>query len=135
MSVVLVPGSRRGGQVEFYAPGVPITMTAAAGQSFTGGLLVESAAGDRVGRTAQASSVLCMGVSLWDAAAGYQAAVAMDGVWMLTASGAIGAGNKVICGAAGVAVVAGATPDARTLVGKAIADIANTVQGPCLIRV
>jgi hypothetical protein len=135
MSVVVVPGSARGGQVEFYAPGVPITATVAAGQTASGGLLTEGAAGDRVVRTAQASSVLCLGVALWDAAAAAQVSVAMDGVWMLTASGAIGAGNKIICGAAGVAVVSGATPDARTLVGKAIADIANAQQGPCLIRV
>lgn len=134
MSVIVVPGNIRGGQVEFYAPGVPITCTVGAAQSATGGLLVESMTGDRVVRTAQVGSFVCIGVALWDAAAGSQVTVAFDGVWMLTASGAIAAGSKVICGAAGVAVVAGVTPDARTQVGRAIADIANTVQGPCIMR-
>jgi hypothetical protein len=130
MSVVVVPGALRGGQVEFYAPGVPMTATVGAAQSATGGLLVEGMAGDRVIRTAQVGSFVCLGVALWDAAAGAQVAVAMDGVWMLTPSGASPSGSKIICGAAGVAVVAGATPDARTLVGRAIADLANAVQGP-----
>jgi Uncharacterized conserved protein (DUF2190) len=134
MSVVVVPGNVRGGQVEEYAPGVPMTATVGAAQSATGGLLAESMAGDRVVRTAQVTSMICVGVLLWDAAAGVQVAVAWDGVWFLTASGAIGAGNKIITGAAGVAVVAGATPDARSLVGRAIADISNAQQGPCLIR-
>ena len=134
MSVIAVPGNVRGGQVELYAPDEPITATVGAGQSVSGGLLVESLAGDRVVRTAQATSAICVGVALFDAAAGIQVTVSADGVWMLTASGAIGAGNKVICGAAGVAVVAAATPDARTLVGRAISDIANLAQGPCIIR-
>jgi predicted RecA/RadA family phage recombinase len=87
-------------------------------------------AGDRVVRTAQVGSFVCLGVACWDQAAGGQVAVAMDGVWMLTASGAIGNGTKVVCGAAGVAVQAGATPDARALVGRAIADITTATQGP-----
>jgi hypothetical protein len=135
MSVVLVPGAVRGGQVEFYDAGVPITATVGAGQAGTGGLFAESLAGDRVVRIAQATSAICVGLFLWDAPAGGQVSVTMDGVWMVTASGAIGAGNKITTGAAGVAVVAAATPDARTLVGRAIADIATGVQGPALIRV
>ena len=130
MSVILVPGAIRGGQVEFYAPGVPMTATVLAGQTTTGGLLAEGGAGDRVVRTAQASSAVCVGVACWDQVAGGQVSVAMDGVWMLTPSGAVPSGSKVICGALGVAVVAAATPDARFLVGRAIADLTNAVQGP-----
>ena len=133
MSVVVVPGNARGGQVEMYAPGVPYTATVGAAQSVSGGLLVEAMAGDRVVRTAQATSVVCTGFAMWDAAAGIQVSIAVSGVWFVTASGAIGAGNKIITGAAGVAVVAGATPDARTLVGRAISDISNATQGPVLL--
>jgi hypothetical protein len=37
----------------------------------------------------------------------------------------IGAGNRVITGAAGVVVVAGAAPDARGVVGRILADAAG----------
>jgi hypothetical protein len=130
MAIVQVPGALRGGQVEFYAHGVPMTATVGAAQTATGGLLVEGMAGDRVVRTAQVGSFVCVGLACWDAAAGAQVAVALDGVWMVMPSGAIPSGSKIICGAAGVAVVAGTTPDARSVVARAIADLTNVVQGP-----
>lgn len=127
MSVLSIPGVIRGGQVEkFGETCAKITATVGAAQSATGGTLVESMAGDRVVRTAQVGSVVCLGVAIHDQTAGNMVAVAMEGAWMLTATAAaIGAGNKVTVGAGGLIVVAGATPDARTLVGKALQDITS----------
>lgn len=125
MSVINVPGLIRGGQVEKYGDGDTWSATVGSGQATTGGLLVEAMTGDRVVRTAQVGSFLCVGVAMWDGAAGDMVTIASEGVWFLTASGAIPAGSRVICGAAGVAVVAGATPDARTVVGVALADGTN----------
>lgn len=135
MSVVVVPGTVRGGQVEFYAEGVPFTATVGAGQTATGGLMVEGMAGDRVVRTSQAATLLCLGVALWDAAAGAQVAVAMDGVWMLTASGAITSGSAIHAAAAGVVITSPTTPDPRSIIGRAIADITTATQGPCKVNV
>lgn len=125
MSVLSVPGLIRGGQVEKLGDDDRGTFTVGSGQAATGGLLVESMAGDRVVRTAQATSSVAMGLAIHDQAAGFTVTVAMRGVWMLTASGTIGAGNRLITGAAGVAVVAAATPDARTLIGRGLADATN----------
>ena len=133
MSVISVPGLIRGGQVEKYGSGDSWTATVGAGQAATGGLLVEAMTGDRIVRTAQVGSVLCVGVAMHDAAATAKVTVASEGVWMLVASGAIPAGSRVICGAAGVAVVAGATPDARTLIGIALADGVNAGLVPVML--
>jgi predicted RecA/RadA family phage recombinase len=125
VSVVPVPGNIRGGQVEKYGEGDMWTATVGASQAATGGLLVESMSGDRTVRTAQVGSVVCVGVAVHDAAAGFPVTVASEGVWFLTASGAISAGNRVVCAASGQVSQAGATPDARTIVGVALADAAN----------
>lgn len=132
MSVLSVPGIIRGGQVEKYGEGGRAwTCTVGASQAATGGLLLEAMTGDRVVRTAQATSVVAVGLAIHDAAAGFQVVNAAEGVWMLTPTAAtIGAGNKAICAAAGTVVVAAATPDARTLVAKAISDIAASTPGP-----
>lgn len=130
MSVINIPGLIRGGQVEKYGEGDHITCTVAAAQSATGGRLVSAAAGDRIVQTSAAADNNTIGVAMHDAAAGGKVTVAMDGVWMLTASGAISAGQLVIAGAAGVVVQAGATPDARQIVGRAIADAANLALVP-----
>lgn len=125
MSVINIPGLTRGGQVEKYGEGKTWSATVAAAQAATGGLLCEFAAGDRTVRTAQAGSLVCAGVAIHDAAAGQQVTVASEGVWFLTASGSISAGNRVICAAAGQVSAAGATPDARTIIGYAMADATN----------
>ena len=136
MSVISIPGIIRGGTVEKYGVADRITCTVGAAQACTGGLLVEAMAGDRVVRTAQVNSAVCWGVAIHDQPTPALAVtVAAEGVWMLLASGAIGAGNKTICGAAGVAVVAGAAPDARFVNGRAIADIANAQIGPVKLTV
>lgn len=125
MSVISIPGLIRGGQVEKLGDGDSWTATVGAGQAATGGLLLESMTGDRVVRTAQVGSFLCVGVAMHDAAAANPVTVASEGVWMLTASGAISAGNRVICAAAGQVSAAGVTPDARTVIGVALADATN----------
>lgn len=125
MSVLNVPGLIRGGQVEKYGEPRRWTGNVASGQAATGGLLVEMAAGDRTVRTAQATSALVGGLALHDAASLATVTIASHGAWMLTADGTIPSGSKVICATTnpGRVLVAGATPDARTLVGRTIADV------------
>lgn len=127
MSVLSIPGLIRGGQVEKYGEsGRAWSCTVQAAQTATGGLLLEAVAGDRVVRTAQVGSFICVGMAIHDQVAGGQVVTAGEGIWVMTATAAtIGAGNKVTCGAAGLVVQAAATPDARSLVGKAIQDISS----------
>lgn len=132
MADVTIP-SVRGGVVEKYLPGDRWTATVLAAQSVTGGQLVEGGAGDRVVRAAQADSLVSVGVALHDAAAGEKVTVASQGVWLLTASGAISAGQRIKCGAAGVAVGIAADGDPRFIIGVALSDIANGQQGPVRI--
>jgi predicted RecA/RadA family phage recombinase len=134
VSVINIPGLIRGGQVEKYGDGDSWTATVAAGQSATGGCLVEAAAGDRIVRTAQAGSLVTVGVAMHDAAALAKVTVASEGVWMLTASGTISAGSRVVVAAGGQVAAAGATPDARTIVGFALADAANGALVPVKLR-
>lgn len=136
MSVINIPGIIRNGQIEKYADGDRITGTVGAAQSATGGLLMEGMAGDRVFRTAQASSLITVGMAIHDAAAAAKVTVAMQGVWMLLAQGAIPSGSCVIPSASvvGAVAVAGATPDARTIVGRVIADGTDTNLVPALLR-
>jgi predicted RecA/RadA family phage recombinase len=125
VSVLNIPGLIRGGQVEKYGDGDSWTATVGAAQAATGGLLLEAMTGDRVVRTAQAASVVVVGAAMHDAVAGAKVTVASEGVWMLTASGSIAAGSRVVAAASGQVSQAGATPDARTVVGVALADATN----------
>lgn len=130
MSVLNIPGLIRGGQVEKYGDGDSWTATVGAGQAATGGLLLEMLDGDRLVRTAQAGSFLVCGVAMHDAAALAKVTVAAEGVWMLVASGTITAGQRVIAAAAGAVAAAGATPDARTVFGYALASAVTTALVP-----
>jgi hypothetical protein len=106
-------------------------------------------------KPAGAGSVVCLGIALGDAAAtaGMQAvtqdawgrnyggglnppnevAVAYRGSWWLknTSGGTLAYGVRLITGAAGSFAAAGATPDARTVVGIVIepGGIANNAEG------
>jgi hypothetical protein len=125
-----------GGVVEVFKSGDPtITMTGSA--AITAGQLVEMT-GNRTVGPAGAGSVKTVGVALQDydgvAATGAKLPVATGGVFLLKASGAISAGDALIAGAAGVVVTAGATPDARTVVGFALAAISSGQTGPCILR-
>lgn len=137
MSVLSIPGLIRGGQVEKFDDGQRMTFTVGAGQAATGGLLVESMAGDRVVRTAQlGGSLLVMGVAIHDAAAQAKVTVALEGVWMLISSGVIGAGNRVVADTtnAGQVKVAGVTPDARTIIGRNLSDSTDQTTTPIKLR-
>ena len=134
MSVISVPGLIRGGQAEKYGEGDKITCTVKSGQSATGGLGLDFQAGDRLVQTSGAGSVIFAGLALYDAAALAKVVCVMEGVWFVTATGAIVSGNPLIAAASGQFSAAGATPDARTLVGKAIADIAGAASGPAKFR-
>jgi predicted RecA/RadA family phage recombinase len=137
VSVINIPGIIRGGQTEKYADSKRWTATVGAGQAATGGLLVESMAGDRVVRTVQSGSMVCVGLAIHDAAAAATVTVASEGVWMLTADGTIGAGNKVIpaTGTVGRVIVAGVAPDARSLVGRVISDVTAGNLVPTILTV
>lgn len=120
-----------GGVVERFGSGHP-RISRRTSAAVTAGKLVE-ATGTATRRIqhAGAASVKCVGVAMQTSdAAEDLIGVATGGVWNLTASGAITAGDYIICGAAGVAVSAGAAPDMRTVVGQAEESIANAQQGP-----
>lgn len=121
-------------QPRFGYPGSRVSYTASA--AITGGRLVELTAARTVG-PAGAGSTKCVGVAQWDVPAsrasiegpqvgdGNELVVLDDCFVTLVASGAIAAGDKLIAAAAGQASVAGATPDARTVVGTAIEAATN----------
>lgn len=119
-----------------------------------GAVLVEPDATTGKVKTCTAGSVKCLGVALYSAApqgsiqgaTSYgevvidmstlqtEVAVMWQGTTRLTATGAIAFGDPVICAANGTVSVAGATPDARTVIGRCVepAGIAGGAQG--LIR-
>jgi hypothetical protein len=132
-SALSVPGAIVGGKAPFRA-GVEeanYTATVGTGQAATGGLMLEAMTGDRIVRTAQDGSVVCVGYATHDAAAGAIVTVAVTGVWPCTASGSIAAGQRVECAAAGkvkqvvavdntsAATVATAVSNTRGVVGIA----------------
>lgn len=131
-----VVGSIVGGVVEKFGSADRLTFTVAAGQAATGGKMVEATTGQTFQcRTAQAGSLLPLGVAIHDAAAAAKVTVATEGVWMLYAEGSITAGDLVECGGAGdvrtVQTYDNSTSlDPRTIVGRALADIANNTTGP-----
>jgi predicted RecA/RadA family phage recombinase len=103
------------------------TYTAAA--AILGGQMVALNA-NRAAILTVGDDVKAVGVALHDAAIGDPVTVATAGVWPIKAAGAITAGSKLACGAvAGTVKAAAATPDARTLVGVAQEDIADTATG------
>lgn len=87
----------------------------------TGGQLVASQTpGDRLVVTAGAGSTAVKGVALYDAASGKKVAVARQQMLPVTTTATVAAGDKLVAGAAGAVTAAGATPDARTIVGEAM---------------
>lgn len=116
-----------GGIVEFFE-GSGEHRTYTAGGSITGGQMV-ALNGNRQVIAAGAASTACAGVALHNAASGEKLTVASDGVWPVTATGAIAAGDTLICAAAGTVAPAGVAPDARQVVGRAMEAIATGVAG------
>jgi len=126
MADTVIP-STRGGQVERYAPGDRFTATVASAQTVTGGQVVEYATGDRVVKTGVQGSLKVAGVALHDAAAGEAVTVATEGVWLLTASGSVSAGNLVEVDTGGkvralATIDVTGSLDPRAIVGRAQAD-------------
>lgn len=121
MASPLVVGSVVNGQIEKVADADRQTYTVGA-TPVVGGRLVEHAVGDRICVPAAAGSFRVAGVAMHDAAVGQTVTIACDGVWQITATGAVVAGDRLIAAAAGTVASAGAAPDARTLVGLAQKD-------------
>jgi len=131
---VTIP-SITGGQVERFAPGDRFTLSVAASTSVKGGQVVELT-GDWTCQAAGAGSTAVAGVAMHDAGATgsewTKVAVVTEGIWNLGASGAIAAGNAVVC--AGSGKVAPAGTGAGMIVGVAMAAIGATGVGPVKLK-
>ena len=138
--------------------GGPKTFTPASGETILGGLLVEARAGGRVG-VAAAASTKVLGVALTDALAPEQfppanttdalgrtvvaavpipttVAVAYGGTEVrVKYSAAANFGDKLVATAAGTVGPAGATPDARTIVGVCTEPAGVDANATGLIRI
>lgn len=136
-----------GGVSPVYKGGGP-RITASAASALTEGTLVELAATGASVQTAGAASLKVLGVALQTAgAASDLIAVDTSGVHLLTASGAISAGDKVETDTGGkvktiaavnnasAATVATGVTDTRAQVGIALDDIADTAKGRILLTV
>lgn len=135
--------SIRGGVVEQFAPGDRITMTVKAGQSVSGGRLVEITANREIQHAASGSRKV-LGVALYDGAAGDKVTVATEGVWLLLAKGAISAGDSLVASSdangsvaavaaidnTSAATVATSLAAVAAIIGKALEAIADGATGP-----
>lgn len=113
------------GKLPKFDPGAAITYTASA--AIVGGQLVVPTGDRRVG-PAGAGALNCVGVALGDAAAEAEVVVQREGVFELTANGAIAAGANVRCAAAGEVETIGAN-DLDQKVGVALEAIADNATG------
>lgn len=116
-------------QARFGWPGNQLSYTCA--EAIVGGQLVERRTGTRLVGVAGAASTKVCGVARHDVPAartniqqkqvgeGNELTVARGVIIPVTASGAIAVGDKLVAAAAGAVSAAGATPDARTVVGEA----------------
>jgi hypothetical protein len=111
-------------------PGNDITLTASA--TIVGGQLVEVTGNMTVGPAA-VNSAKCVGVAGRDAANTVTLPVFTKGVHYLTAAGAISAGDKVICAAAGTVATAGAATFEK-VIGIALEAIADTASGRVMLN-
>ena len=134
-----------GGIVEYHVGGTPpITMTVGSG-GVVGGNLVELSADWTVIKATDNSKTV-IGVALTDAAATEKVAVAVSGVYPLTAAaaGVVAQGGRIIAGGDGL-FKAAPDPDgtyseaegeiALQICGIALADIANDGTGPVLLTI
>lgn len=116
-----------GVQPRFGYPGLKISYTCA--EAILGGQLVELRSGTRTVGVAAAGSVVCAGVALHDVPAsratvqgpavgdGFELTVITNVVIAVTFAAAATRGQRLIVAASGQVTPAGATPDARTVVG------------------
>lgn len=117
-------------QTKFGFPGLRVTYNAA--EALVGGQIAEHRAGTRIVGVAGAASNKVAGVVLNDVPVarksvsglqvgdGMEAVVVTDCVISVVASGAVNEGDRLITAAAGKAAAAGATPDARQVIGHAL---------------
>lgn len=113
-----------------YKPGQALTLKASA--TITAGQIVEVSGSGTVA-PAGADSVKWVGVAAFDAATNDNVTVYAGGVQSLKASGAITAGDQVVCGAAGVAVSDSTPASAPALVGVALSTAADGAQVRVLV--
>lgn len=130
----------------FGSPGSALSLSKTAAEALTAGQVVEYRTGvDTVG-VAGAGSTKVAGVVQDDIPTtrsyvggpqvgdGHEAVVHRLCVIDVVASGAIAAGDKLIAAAAGKVSTAGATPDARTVIGEALDAAADGATLRALIR-
>lgn len=122
-------------QPKFGYPGLRISYTA--NSAITAGQVVERITGSRLVQPAGAGSVRVAGVAQFDVPTtrAWETGPQVGDVDALVvlrlcvvkvqASGAIVAGDPLIAAASGQVSAAGATPDARTLIGHAFEDASN----------
>lgn len=112
--------------IPHYSGGGP-TLSPVATAAITGGRVVEITGNMTVGH-AGAASIKAIGVAGRDAAIGAATPVFTDGVHDLVASGAIAAGERVVCAADGKVATVGAGT-AFQVIGIALEAIADTAKG------
>jgi hypothetical protein len=112
--------------IPHYSGGGPI-LSPVATAAIAGGQVVEVTGNMTVG-PAGAGSIKAIGVAGRDAAIGAGTPVFTDGVHDLTASGAIAAGDRVVCAAAGAVATIGAGT-AFQVIGIALEAIADAAKG------
>ncbi len=107
-----------------------LTYTVGASNVTGGQLVAATSPGDRTVVNAGAASVAVKGVALFDQTIGKKVTVARQQMLPVVASGTIAAGDKLVAAASGQVASAGATPDARTIVGEAMenATVGNTLR-------
>lgn len=122
---------------KFGTPTSALSLSKTAVEALTAGQVVEYRTGTDTVGVAGAGSLVAAGVVQDDIPVarsyiggpkvgdGHEAVVHRNCVIQVTASGAITIGAKLICAAAGAVAVAGATPDARTVIGEALEAAAN----------
>lgn len=132
-----------GVQLRFGYPGLKIGYTAVS--PIVGGQVVERVAGVRLVQPAGAGSLVVAGVAMFDVPA---ARTVVSGpqvgdvnaltvirrvVIAVTFAAAATEGQKLICAAAGQVTPAGATPDARTVIGEAFEAVAGGAVGLAMV--
>jgi hypothetical protein len=124
-----------GGVVEQFAPGDRITAMVDEANGVVGGEVVTLTATAGVQVKTCTATTAPLGVAMHTAADDNIVTVAMEGVWMLKAAGAIAAGDIVVAAAGGAVAADNTTPDAMFIVGIALEAIADTAFGPVKLRV
>lgn len=126
-------------QIKYGWPGDQLTYTAA--EAIVGGQIVERRSGSRLVGVAGAGSLVAVGVARHDVPAtrvsvqgpqvgdGGELLVADDVVIRVTFAASATEGQKLVCAANGQVTPAGATPDARTIIGTAFEAVASGAVG------